>query len=390
MALTDSSGRPIRTTSGKPVNLKTTVNAGKSVVAQTSGSLEQVAGAAGKGAFSISAGPNGVSISANFNELLKKKISGNRIAGDLAGLYRDGKTRTNLFYPTDLDNEHYIMFRVMRRDRDKVLAKSTRHEVQSITLPVPANLQVAQGASYNDTSLGIAGSMAAGRITTGDITEAGSSLSGVLTDMIDRATEAFKAKDTDAAIKGVGVGTPAFAAAGGAKLLGSIGGLLAFGGTVGDVSAGVSIDTGLAINPHLAVVFQGVGFRTHAFQYKFIARNQVESDVIKNIIYAFKYAMLPSYTAGSLAFQYPDEFQIEFAESISEYLYDIGTCVLESMDVQYNGEGTPLFFESSGAPVSITMSLTFKETAIHTKERLSSRVVDPTKTNDVVSGYEDL
>ena len=371
-------------------NLKSVVNAGKSVVGQVSGALEEVAGAAGKGGFSVSAGPNGVSISANFNELLKKKVQGNRIAGDLAGLYRDGKTRTNLFYPTDLDNEHYIMFRVMRRDRDQVLAKSTRHEVQSITLPVPSNLQVAQGASYNDATLGIAGAAAAGRISTGDITEAGSSLSGALTDMIDRATEAFKAKDTDAAIKGVGAGTPALAAAGGAKLLGSVGGLLAFGGTVGDVSAGVSIDTGLAINPHLAVVFQGVGFRTHAFQYKFIARNQTESDVIKNIIYAFQYAMLPSYTAGSLAFQYPDEFQIEFAEGISEYLYDIGTCVLESVDVQYNGEGTPLFFESSGAPVSITMSLAFKETAIHTKERLANRVVDPTKTNDVVSGYEDL
>ena len=371
-------------------NLKTVVNAGKDVVGQVSGALEEVAGAAGKGGFSVSAGPNGVSISANFNELLKKKVSGNRIASDLAELYRDGKTRTNLFYPTDLDNEHYIMFRVMRRNRDKVLAKSTRSEVQSITLPVPSNLQVQQGASYNDATLGLAGGMAAGRITTGDIQEAGSSLSGALTDMIDRATEAFKTKDTDAAIKGIGASTPALAAAGGAKLLGSVGGLLAFGGTVGDVAAGVSIDTGLAINPHLAVVFQGVGFRTHGFQYKFIARNQVESDVIKNIIYAFKYAMLPSYTAGSLAFQYPDEFQIEFAEGIQEYLYDIGTCVLESVDVQYNGEGIPLFFENTGAPVSITMSLAFKETAIHTKERLASRIVDPTKSNDVVSGYEDL
>tara|TARA_R110000772_G_scaffold7228_3_gene24732 strand:+ start:345 stop:1475 length:1131 start_codon:yes stop_codon:yes gene_type:complete len=371
-------------------NLKSVINAGKSVVGQVSGALEEVAGAGGKGGFSVSAGPNGVSISANFNELLKKKVLGNRIAGDLAQLYRDGKTRTNLFYPSDLDSEHYLMFRVMRRDRDTVLAKSTKHEVQSITLPVPSNLQVQQGASYNDATLGLAGGMAAGKINTSDITDAGASLSGALTDIIGRATEAFKAKDTDAAIKGVGAGVPAFAAAGGAKLLGSVGGLLAFGGTVGNVSAGVSLDTGLAINPHLAVVFQGVGFRVHSFQYKFIARNQDESNVIKNIIYAFQYAMLPSYTAGSLAFQYPDEFKIEFAEGISEYLYDIGTCVLESVDVQYNGEGTPLFFENSGAPVSITMSLAFKETAIHTKERLAGRIVDPTKTKDVVSGYEDL
>ncbi len=370
-------------------NLKSVINAGKSVVGQVSGALEEVAGAAGKGGFSVSAGPNGVSISAAFNELLKKKVLGNRIVGDLAQLYRDGKTRTNLFYPSDLDSEHYLMFRVMRRDRKSVLAKSTKHEVQSITLPVPSNLQVQQGASYNDATLGIAGAAAAGKIKTSDIMDSGASLSQGLTDIIGRATEAFKAKDTDAAIKGVGIGVPAFAAAGGAKLLGSIGGLLALGGTVGNVSAGVSLDTGIAINPHLAVVFQGVGFRTHSFQYKFIARNQTESDVIKNIIYAFQYAMLPSYTPGSLAFQYPDEFKIEFAEGISEYLYDIGTCVLESVDVQYNGEGTPLFFENSGAPVSITMSLAFKETAIHTKERLAGRIVDPTKTKDVVSGYED-
>ncbi|MEK9699122.1 MAG: hypothetical protein VW270_25315, partial [Candidatus Poseidoniales archaeon] len=259
----------------------------------------------------------------------------------------------NLFYPTDLDNEHYIMFRVMRRDRPQVLAKSTRHEVQSITLPIPANLQVQQGTSYSDTSLGIGGALAAERIKTGDIDEATTSLSTALTEIIGRATEAFKTKDTDAAVKGLGIATPAIATTAGSALGGGVGGLLALGGTAGGVVAGVSVDTGLALNPHLAVVFQGVGFRTHAFQYKFVARNQVESDVIKNIIYAFKYAMLPSYTAGSLAFQYPDEFKIEFAESISEYLYDIGTCVLESVDVQYNGEGTPLFFESSGAPVSI-------------------------------------
>jgi hypothetical protein len=362
----------------------------KSIIAQATGNLEEFAGAAGKGSFSASAGPNGVSISGNFNQLLKKVVQGNRIAGDLASLYKDGKTRSNLFYPTDLDSEHFIMFRVMRRDRDEVLAKSTRHEVQSITLPVPSNLQVQQGASYNDATLGIAGGMAAGKITTGDVMEAGSSLSGVLTDLIDRTTQAFKTKDTDAGIKALGTSVPIASALGAGSLLGGIGGLLAFGGTIGDVKAGVSIDTGLAINPHLAVVFQGVGFRTHAFQYKFIARNQTESDVIKNIIYAFKYAMLPSYTAGSLAFQYPDEFQIQFAERIEPYLYNIGTCVLESVDVQYNGEGTPLFFESSGAPVSITMSLAFKETAIHTKERIKDYIVDPVKTNDVVSGYEDL
>lgn len=351
-------------------NLKSVVNAGKSVVGQVSGTLEEVAGAAGKGGFSVSAGPNGVSISANFNELLKKKIVGNRISSPVKDLYIDNNKRPNLIYPEDLDNEHFIMFRVMRRKRDKILAKNERFEVQSIVLPVPSNLQVAQGSSYSDTELGAFGAAAAGSVKAKDIEEAGTALSNVLTDVIDRATNAFKTRDTDAAVQTSGIAAPAVVTAAAGSLAGPIGGLLALGGSSGGVVAGVSVSTGLALNPHLAVVFQGVGFRTHSFSYKFIARNQAESDAIKDIINSFKYAMLPSYAAGTLAFQYPDEFQIEFADAISPYLYNIGTCVLESVNVNYNGEGIPLFYENVGAPVSIELSLQFKETAIHTKDRL--------------------
>lgn len=355
-------------------NLKSVVNAGKSAVGQVSGALEEVAGAAGKGGFSVSAGPNGVSISANFNELLKKKTQGNRVVSPLKELYVNDKKRPMYQYPADLDNEHYIIFKVMRRIRENRLATGQRSEVQSIVLPIPSNLQVAQGASYSDTELGVFGAMAAGRIDGADISEATTALSDAISGLVSRATDAFKTRDTDAATQAAGIAGPAVATGAAAKLAGPIGGLLALGGTAGGVAAGVSVDTGLALNPHLAVVFQGVGFRTHAFSYKFIARNQQESDEIKNIINSFKYAMLPSYEAGSLAFRYPDEFEIEFAEAVSEHLYDIGTCVLESVNVNYNGEGIPLFFETTGAPVSIELQLQFKETQIHTKERLNDRI----------------
>jgi len=355
-------------------NLKTVVQAGKSVVGQVSGALEEVAGAAGKGGFSVSAGPNGVSISANFNELLKKKIQGNRIASPIKDLYIDNKKRPDLLYPADLDNDHYIFFKVMRRNRENRLANGTRSEVQTIVLPIPSNLTVAQGASYSDVSLGITGGLAAGKISGQNLGEATTALSDAIGGAIKNATDAFKTRDTDAAAQAGGIAAPVVATAAAGRVAGAVGGLLALGGTAGDVASGVSIDTGLAINPHLAVVFQGVGFRQHSFSYKFIARNQQESDVIKDIINSFKYAMLPSYEAGTLAFRYPDEFEIEFAEGIDEHLYDIGTCVLENVSVNYNGEGTPLFFENTGAPVSITLEMSFKETAIHTKERLKDRI----------------
>ena len=54
------------------INLKQVSSGIKSTVASVKGKLENVAGAAGIGGFSVSAGSNGISINANFNSLLEK------------------------------------------------------------------------------------------------------------------------------------------------------------------------------------------------------------------------------------------------------------------------------------------------------------------------------
>ena len=130
----------------------------------------------------------------------------------------------------------------------------------------------------------------------------------------------------------------------------------------------------------MAVLFKGVDMREHSFNYKFIARNQQESIAIQKIINAYKYHMHPEYAAGSLAFKYPDEFEISFADAIAGNLYKIGTCVLKTMTVNYNGEGIPLFFDQSGAPVSIEIQLAFQETKIITRGDLDSGLPQPVNT----------
>jgi len=358
----------------KITNLKSAYNVGKNVLSQTSGTLESISGAAGRGGFSASAGPNGVSISANFNEVLKNTVTGNRVVSPVKELFDRDKFEKSLQYPSDLDDEHYMIYKVMKRRRKSRKDEAKIGTYQNIILPIPSNLQVQQGVSYADTALTMFGAAAAGRISASDISDATSSLSDAIGTTIKNATDAFKSGDTDAMVQGVGITSPALATGAGKLFGGSVGGLLALGGTAGGVVSGVSVSTGLALNPHMAVVFQGVGFRTHNFTYKFIARNQDESDEIKDIINTFKYAMLPSYEAGGLAFRYPEEFEIKFSTATEKYLYDIGTCVLQDVQVNYNGEGIPLFFENTGAPVSITLGLTFKETQIHTKERLEKRI----------------
>ena len=58
----------------------------------------------------------------------------------------------------------------------------------------------------------------------------------------------------------------------------------------------------------------------------------------------------------------------------NEYLHKIYTCVLESCDVKFSGEGKYQTFtsDSKGAPPTVTeMSLNFQEMEIITKERVA-------------------
>ena len=86
--------------------------------------------------------------------------------------------------------------------------------------------------------------------------------------------------------------------------------------------------------------------------------------------------MLPSNAIGGsgttagLAFDYPDEFEIAFSDKIRSNLYEIGTCVLKNMQVTYNGENLPIFFENTGAPVSIQITLSVSRSQASNKRWL--------------------
>ena len=121
----------------------------------------------------------------------------------------------------------------------------------------------------------------------------------------------------------------------------------------------------------MAVVFNGVGFKEHSFSFKFIARNEQESRQIQAICKIFRHHMLPSYKYNKLAFNYPDEFEIEFSTTVAPFLYNIGTCVLKSFNVSYNGQGVPQFFSHTQAPIEVDIQLGFQEVHIETRETAS-------------------
>jgi hypothetical protein len=307
------------------------------------------------------------SISNKLNSLLGDKLGGKQKGSPLAKLYKD-KNYEDLVFPLDLDDEHFMIIKVMERVRDNAFSKGTLNVVRNVVLPIPSNLTSAYTPQYQNENLGAFGAATAGDLNSSDVSAGLAAAADMIRQGAGGAADAVKNKDTDAALSLGAAAGPALAAGAAAKVGGVLAGGLVAGGTSGGVIAGASKRLGLAVNPHQAVVFQGLDFRSHSFTYKFIAKSQKESIALDKIVNGLKYHMLPSYTAGKFGFKYPDEFEIEFSELHRPWLYEIGTCVLKNLSINYNGEGTPLFFEQTGAPVSVEFTMEFQETKLQTRD----------------------
>ena len=293
----------------------------------------------------------------------------------------------DILFPRDLDDQHYMTFRVVESHRKNVIETTKRMKVRSIILPVPSNLVAKYSADYENSEMGILASVASGDLGMADFKAAASSAS----DAIDQMGSGIKsmmggassgnAAATIAAAATVGVGT-AIAAKILPGSLGKIAGTLAAATGAASVAKGALKASETAINPHMAVLFKGIGFKEHSFNFKFIPRTVDESEDIQELCRVFRSHMLPYYQFGSLAFAYPDEFQIIFSRHLAPYLFDIGNCVLKSFDVTYNGGGVPSF-SKDGAPMEIDISLGFQEVNIETRNNTAKQ----TSTMFMASGF---
>jgi hypothetical protein len=274
-------------------------------------------------------------------------------------------------FPQEITAQNYMMLQVLEKSReDKFEVEEGKSLGRIFIFPIPSNLSVASKAEYDNKGLGMLGAMGAGRLNTaGALDDVGAALMNGAGDMLDGAGfNTGSEMQTALAIGAVGVASFAASKIGKKLKIDSLAPAGLAGAAAGaTVVESLGLKAGLALNPHLAVLFKGVGLRTFAFQYKFVARNQQESNQLRDIIKRLNYHMHPDYFAGNFAFKYPDEFRIEFSQNRKDWLFNLKDCVMTDMTVNYNGEGMPLFFEDVGGPVSIDISMSFQETKIFTK-----------------------
>lgn len=273
----------------------------------------------------------------------------------------------------------YVLFSPYKRDRlvstgtsaGATLALLTKLPTPSwtIALPIPTSaLATDYQVTYETPSFGAVG----GTVLSGLQSALGGkvSLAGFNT---------LKDNLRQGASELVSTGLGAFSAMGRNALAGALDSLVTSGKPALDVLFN-NVE-----NPFTEMLFKSVPFREHTFTYKFSPRNLQQSKTIDLILQRFKFFMLPAFEEFEIAgvknfgtyLQFPYEWQIYY--SVNKSTFTLLPSVLTNMKVSYSGElDTPKFFapdaDGNQYPTQISVSMTFKETFILTRNYIDTGV----------------
>lgn len=145
---------------------------------------------------------------------------------------------------------------------------------------------------------------------------------------------------------------------------------------VGDIRGAIDKSMGRALNPFNEQVFRSVPFREFTFPFVFAPKNRKEMETVQKILKLFRFHMLPEFSNKTKgAFLSPSEFQITYMyrNKQNRYIPHISRCVLKNLEVDYATEGQFHTFredDTGAAPITTTMTATFAETEIMTKEMI--------------------
>ena len=214
----------------------------------------------------------------------------------------------------------------------------------AITLYMPPQVQFTYGAEYTDTGIGVSAKTVAGLY------------------------DAYREGRLEQHIRGGASGAREFFRD---RLL------VAADALVQGAKATYEMVQGVAITDRLELIFKGVPKRGFEYTFKMIPKNVAEAEEIRKIVFAFKANMLPEFKGGDRAgrsMRVPNTFDIKYMYHTGEndWLPKVSTCVLETMNVAYGGERYKTFHavEDGAPPVETTVTLSFKELELITKERV--------------------
>ena len=227
---------------------------------------------------------------------------------------------------------------------------NTRRITDSVSLYLPPNVEETTSAKYEESATGIAGFLVsafgkkelAGMDAAQLTRKLGGGLEGIAKDMTFRA---------------IGLA---------GELVGAEG-----------VEALAKKAFGEASNPYMEVLFDQMQLRTFTYNFQFAPRNEDEAFMVQSIIQLFRFHMAPELRPNVNRYVgLPSQFDIHYmflskdgVASENNYYNKIATCVLQDCKVNYTPNGVKSF--EDGGPTQTTMTLTFKEIELLTKDKIA-------------------
>jgi len=297
-----------------------------------------------------------------YNSKITKKIMSNNIKGESSkearyNELRQIKNKKRALKDRYISDEDALLNRESHRggggSRVKkgvsALFNNTTRISDSVAMYLPPNVEDNTTAAYNDMRTGLAGYLAA----------TGIDLRGKDAEAIAKSVVAAGGQLLDAATKRA------------VSELAEI--------SLGAEGTGQLINKafGQADNPYMEVLFDSMALRTFTYNFNFAPRNDQEAFEVQKIIQLFRFHMAPELRGGQSRFLgLPDQFDIHYmflskdgVTSENNYYNKIATCVLQNCAVNYTPTGVKSF--EDGGPTSTTMTLTFKEVELLTKEKIA-------------------
>ena len=241
--------------------------------------------------------------------------------------------------------------------------------IGTIYLHMPNNIALSEAAGWGGESLGVVGALTKKGLKGGEGGDVMSKLLGA----------------------GVGSAGNVLAAAGGGivgSVLGKMG--IAMGGLLGMVTGGAIQKGGEAAfsvshNPYMEMMFSGIGFRSFRFDFIFRARNKSEIEMVGKIIKAFRQHSRPTWVGGDLGksfMNYPQEYKITFMTDVkgnwepNQHLPKLKECVCSNVETNFTPQSIWSAYDQ-GAPVSITLGLTFQEKELYMANDVATEWPEP-------------
>jgi hypothetical protein len=195
------------------------------------------------------------------------------------------------------------------------------------------------------------------------------------------------------------------------------------GGNLGGI---VSQSLGVFTNPQTQLLYKGSNLRQFTLAFTLTPKTSAEAQTVKNICDSFAYFSLPGIAGAQVGnsgqfLTPPQVFKVQFqflggtgissqiSNAISSVLnntglnvltgtagtitggkpsktFTVNDCVLENVDIDYSPNGWATY--NDGYPVQTTISLSFKETTIYTKQNMKNTAVASNYDNAQYAGSD--